>query len=57
MYMLHRVGIVFGLTLRIRNVRWCRSGSLIVLIVLSARFADVLRRKNNLLFHLLHSFV
>ncbi|KYM90401.1 hypothetical protein ALC53_01833 [Atta colombica] len=43
MYMLHRVGVLFNLTLRICDICRCRSSGLIILIVLSASFANILR--------------
>ncbi|KYQ55546.1 hypothetical protein ALC60_05608 [Trachymyrmex zeteki] len=51
MYMLHRVGVLFNLTLRICDICRCRSSGLIILIVLSASFANILRGKDNFLFH------
>ncbi|KYN15126.1 hypothetical protein ALC57_12668 [Trachymyrmex cornetzi] len=43
MYMLHRVGVLFNLTLRICDICRCRSSCLIILIILSASFANILR--------------
>lgn len=56
-FMLHGVSVVFRLTLGVRNVGRRRSGSLILLIILSACLLNVSRRNHHLLLHLDDSLV